>query len=69
MQPVKNKESFIEIINQTVEMRNNLIAKVNNAPRTEKRSETKAYYKAIYNELISTADKSFEKLSKLIENK
>jgi hypothetical protein len=69
MQPVKNKESFIEIINQTVEMRNNLISRVNSAPREGKRSETKAYYKAIYDELISNADKTFEKLSKLIESK
>jgi hypothetical protein len=69
MQPVKNKENFIEIINQTVEMRNNLISKVNSAPRIAKRSEMKAYYKAIYDELISNADKSFEKLSKLIESK
>jgi len=69
MQPVKNKENFVEIINQTVEMRNNLISRVNSAPRTAKRAETKAYYKAIYDELISNADTSFDKLSKLIESK
>ncbi len=69
IQPDKGKDKFIEIINQTVEMRNNLISKVNNPPKTEKKSETKAYYKGIYNELLTTTDQSFEKLSKLIEKK
>lgn len=69
MQSKSSRDSFIQIINEMVEVRNSLIAKVNNAPKFEKKSESKAYYKAIYDELIASADKSFEKLSKLIEAK
>jgi hypothetical protein len=69
IQPEKNKEGIIAIITDTTEMRNDLIVKVNNAPKAASRKETKDYYKAIYNELLTSADKSFEKLSKLIEAK
>ena len=69
MQKGKEKEKIIEVINNMVETRNNLISKVNSAPKAKKSSESKAYFKEIYNELFETTDKSFEKLSKLIETK
>lgn len=69
IQKGKEKEKIIEVINTMVETRNNLISKVNNAPKAKKSSENKAYFKEIYNELLTTTDKSFEKLSKLIETK
>ena len=69
IQKGKEKDKFIEVINTMVETRNSLIAKVNNAPKSKKSSENKAYFKGIYEELLTTTDKSFEKLSKLIESK
>ena len=64
----KKKDEIIDIINQITDKRNELLSKIGKAPRNNKK-ETKAYFKAIYNELIEKADNSFEKLSKLIDKK
>lgn len=63
----KKKDEIIEVINQIAEKRNDLLSKINSAPKNNK--ETKAYFKTINNELIENIDGAFEKLSKLIEKK
>lgn len=52
-----------------VKERSNLISKVNNVPRNCKHSETKAYFKAIYDDLFQKVDGSYEKLGNFIETK
>ncbi len=64
----KKNDEIIEVINQVTDKRNDLFSKINKAPRNNKK-ETKAYFKAINNELIENVDNSFEKLSKFIEKK
>jgi len=64
----EKKDEIIDIINQITDKRNELLSKIGKAPRNNKK-ETKAYFNAIYNELIEKADNSFEKLSKLIDKK
>lgn len=64
----KKNDEIVEIISQMSEKGNELLTKIGKAPKNNKK-ETKAYFKAIYNELIEKADSSFEKLSKLIEKK
>ncbi len=63
----KKNDEVIEVINQIADKRNDLLSKINSAPKNNK--ETKAYFKAINKELIDSVDNAFEKLSKVIEKK
>jgi len=56
------KDAAVKLVEEAVELRNNLIQKINH-PETV---STK-YFKAVRNELILGADKIFEKLRALIK--
>ena len=61
----KNKEKVLEIISEAINLRNNIIQRINNSNKEKKPKEIKNYYRDIRKDLSSGMDKSFEKLSKL----
>ncbi|MCL2502417.1 MAG: hypothetical protein FWE30_02455 [Bacteroidales bacterium] len=61
--PDKKREEAIQIIQDAVELRNRLYAKVNHPQDNPK----KLYYKAINRELLEGVDASFEKISGLTQ--
>ncbi len=62
-----NEEKVIDIIKETVANRNKLVARVNHPDGKDNAKIVKAYYKSIFNDLISNTDASFTKLSELIK--
>lgn len=60
----KQEQEIITLMNETVELRNNLIHKVNHTPTTQK--SVKSYYQEIYKELTTTVDEQVKKLSKIV---
>jgi hypothetical protein len=69
LNPGKKNEEIIAVINEIAEKRNDLIARTNDVPKSGKRSEIKAHFKAIYDDLFEKIDSSFDKLSKVVEAK
>lgn len=65
----KKNDEIIDIINEIAEKRNDLIARINDVPKSGVKKEVKAHFKAIYDDLFEKVDSSFEKLSKLVEAK
>jgi len=63
----ENEEKVIDIIKETVANRNSLVARVNHPDGKNNPKLVKAYYKSIFNDLISNIDKSFTNLSELIK--
>ncbi len=61
----KNKEKVLEIISEAINLRNNIIQRINNSNKDKKPKEIKNYYSDIRKDLSSGMDKAFEKLSKL----
>ena len=59
--PEKKRDEAIEIIQDAIELRNKLFAQVNN-PQD---NPIKAYYKAIYKELLEGVDALFQRISEL----
>ena len=59
--PEKKRDEVIEIIQDAVSFRNRLFAQVNN-PQD---NPIKAYYKAIYKELLEGVDTLFQRISQL----
>jgi len=64
----KTHDAVVAIISEAVQKRNELFASVNHQPKG-KRVEVRAYYRDIYKTLLSSADQSFENLSKAIVKK
>jgi len=58
--PEKKQEEALNLIHEVLDLRNNLIARVN---RPE--GKPKAHYKAIFNDLLAGVDASFKKISEL----
>ncbi|HKK40827.1 MAG TPA: hypothetical protein VJ963_00365 [Bacteroidales bacterium] len=63
--PDKNTDEVAKIITDAVELRNDLIARVNNPDGKDNHKIIRAYYKAVQNELLSGTDELFNRLSSL----
>jgi hypothetical protein len=61
LNPEKKREEAIQIIEEAVELRNRLFAKVNNPQSNPKRE----YYRAVNKELFEGVDELFRKISEL----
>jgi hypothetical protein len=61
----KNKEQVNGIIEDVVSKRNDFIHRVNNPEKQLDRKQKHQHFKAIYNDLLVTVDKSFSNLSDL----
>lgn len=63
----KNSDKVIELVDEAIDMGNNLFNRVNHIDKNEikEQKKTKAYYKAISNDLLSGIDGLCEKLSAL----
>lgn len=61
----KHETKAVEIVENTVELRNNLMAKVNHLPEGVSGKQVKVHYRSIYNELLAGMDEQLQKLSKL----
>ncbi len=59
--PDKKSEEAVEIMNEAIELRNNLYSRVNNPDKTN----IKAFYKAINQDLLKGVDSLFVKISSL----
>ncbi len=57
------------IISDAVNLRNDLIARVNNPDGKDNPKILKSYYKAVENDLLSGVDKLFNRLSSLTKKK
>ena len=64
-----NAEKVSAIISDAVNLRNDLIARVNNPDGKDNSKIVKSYYKSVEKDLISGADKLFERLSSLKKKK
>lgn len=60
-----SSEKVSEIITDAVNLRNDLIARVNNPDGKDNPKIVKAYYKSVEKDLLSGADKLFKRLSSL----
>lgn len=69
LNPGKKNEEIIAVINEIAEKRNDLFDRINDVPKSGKRQDIKAHFKAIYDDLFEKVDSSFDKLSKVIEAK
>lgn len=59
----------MEIVKDTIVNRNQLIARVNHPDGKSNPKIVKAYYKAVFNDLITKTDESFSRLSNVIKEK
>jgi len=59
-------EDVMNIVQETIALRNELRHKVSN-PEVKEAGELKGYYKGIFNEVLTKADSSFAKLSEVIK--
>jgi hypothetical protein len=65
LHPDINTEELRKIINDAIDLRNDLIARVNNPEGKDNPKIIKAYYKKVGNDLMAGADKLFTRLSDL----
>jgi hypothetical protein len=61
--PEKRQEEALAIINEAIDLRNSLVARVN---RPE--GKPKAHYKAIFQDLLAGVDAAFKKISGLTKD-
>lgn len=57
--------AVIDIINEAIELRSELISRINNPDGKDNKKIVKAYYKAIWNELFVKIDGMFNKISQI----
>ena len=62
--PAKQAEA-INIINEAIELRQELISRANNPDGKDNKKLVKAYYKAIWKELFDKVDGMFNKISQI----
>ena len=65
MHPDDRTEELSAIISDAVELRNDLIARVNNPDGKDNPKIVKAYYKSVEKDLLKGVDKLFTRLSSL----
>jgi hypothetical protein len=58
--PEKKQEEALTIINETLDLRNQLIVRINHPE-----GKPKAHYRAIFQDLLKGVDESFKKISTL----
>ena len=64
--PERNKDKISKLISETIAKRNELIQRVND--RKVEKKDINKHFKAIYSDLMKSADVSFNTLSKLIKD-
>lgn len=69
LHPDNNSEKLAVIINDAVELRNDLIARVNNPDGKHNPKIIKAFYKSLEKDLMTGVDKLFTRLSDLSKDK
>jgi len=69
LHPDNKSDELSAIISDTVNLRNDLIARVNNPDGKDNPKILKAYYKSVEKDLISGVDKLFNRLSSLPKKK
>jgi hypothetical protein len=67
--PENKTDELSVLISDTVEFRNDLIARVNNPDGKDNPKIVKAYYKTLEKDLITGVDKLFERLSAISAKK
>lgn len=65
--PGKNEDEVINIINETVAMRNDLIERVNHPDGKDNPKLVKDHFKKIRTDLFKKVDEFFQELSKLVK--
>ncbi|MBI5217459.1 MAG: hypothetical protein HY958_00825 [Bacteroidia bacterium] len=63
--PDKNKDKVMNIIEESVQVRNELVSKINKAKLEKDPKKVKDYFKEIRKEMFENIDNSFQNLSKL----
>jgi hypothetical protein len=63
LHPENKTDELTELISDAVELRNDLIARVNNPDGKDNPKIIKAYYKSVEKDLITGVDKLFDRLS------
>jgi len=61
--PEKKQEEALAIVNETIDLRNNLIERANHPE-----GKAKDHYKAIFKDLLTGVDASFKKISELTKS-
>lgn len=61
----KKKDEAVKLIEEIVTSRNELFQRANNPGKEIDKKQLKKHYKAIYDDLLSSVDQSFSKLSEL----
>lgn len=69
LNPENKSDELTTLITDAVELRNDLIARVNNPDGKDNPKIIKAYYKSVQKDLLSGADKLFTRLSALSSKK
>ena len=69
LHPDDESDQVSAIISDAVNLRNDLIARVNNPDGKDNPKIVKAYYKAVEKDLIAGVDKLFNRLSSLTKKK
>jgi hypothetical protein len=69
LHPDNKSEELTTLINDAVELRNDLIARVNNPDGKDNPKIVKAYYNSVSKDLMSGVDKLFERLSAISAKK
>ncbi len=67
--PDNKSDELSALINDAVEFRNDLIARVNNPDGKDNPKIVKAYYKTVEKDLVTGVDKLFERLSAISTKK
>jgi hypothetical protein len=65
MHPDNKHEEVSAIVNDAVELRNDLIARVNNPDGKDNPKIVRAYYQSVRKDLMNGADKLFTRLSEI----
>jgi hypothetical protein len=69
LHPDNKSDELTALINDSVELRNELIARVNNPDGKDNPKIVKPYYKSVSKDLMSGVDKLFERLSAISAKK
>jgi hypothetical protein len=68
LHPEIKSDELSAIISDAVDLRNDMIARVNNPDGKDNPKIVKAYYKALEKDLLTGVDKLFSRLSQLTKN-
>jgi hypothetical protein len=69
LHPDNKSDELTTLINDAVELRNDLIARVNNPDGKDNPKIVKSYYKSVAKDLMTGVDKLFERLSAISAKK